>query len=88
MFHGTATTLITGNAFSNGCLRSVGNHSVEVTDGLVEYVVENFGDMTLINPLPEQVAEPVTNWQIAAPDCSDPAAIQMDGKDFKGDTLL
>jgi hypothetical protein len=88
LFHGTATTRITGNAFSNGCLRSAGTHSVEVTNGLVEYVVENFGDMTLINPLPEQVAEPVTNWQIAAPDCDDPAAIQMDGKDIKGDSLL
>ncbi len=86
LFHGTSSTTIS-SAFSNGCLRSVGTHSVL---GVVDYAGENFGDMTLINPAPTKVENQLSEsaWQIEAPNCSDPAAIQMDGKDFKGDLLL
>jgi hypothetical protein len=86
LFHGTSSTTVS-SAFSNGCLRSVGTHSVL---GVVDYAGENFGDMTLISPAPTKVESqlPESAWKIEAPNCSDPAAIQMDGKDFKGDLLL
>lgn len=90
MFHGTASTYITGDAFSNGCLRSVGTHSVEVTDGLVQYVGPSFGNLSLINPLPVQVPEtlPESAWKVNPPNCSDPAAHNVKAKDFKGDVNL
>lgn len=86
LFHGTSTTTVS-SAYSNGCLRSVGTHSVK---GLVDYFGESFGDMTLIDPAPTQVTEqlPESAWKIDAPNCADPAAMQMDGKDFKGDMFL
>ena len=83
LFHGTSSTTVS-SAFSFGCLRSVGTHSVK---GLVEYIGDDFGDLGLIEPDPTKVTT-TPEWQIAAPKCSDPAAIQMDGKDFKGDILL
>ena len=46
--------------------------------------------MTLISQGVNQVAEPLPKsaWKTAEPNCSDPAAIQWDGKDFKGAILL
>ncbi len=89
LFHGTSLTQLDGTAFSNGCVRAVGTTRVEVT-APVQYVAEQFGDMALINMGAQQAPQPLDEsvWRIAPPNCSDPAAIQMDGKDFKGDMLL
>jgi hypothetical protein len=89
LFHGTSLTQLDGTAFSNGCVRAVGTTSVEVT-APVEYVVEQFGDMSLINMGVQQVPQPLPEsaWRIAPPNCSDPLAVQMDGKDFTGDMYL
>jgi hypothetical protein len=91
LFHGTSSTTIEGNAYSAGCLRSVGTHSVTVTDGQVEYIGPEFGDMSLISPAPVNITEPLPeeSWKIAPPDCSDPAAKQIDAKrDWSGDVTL
>lgn len=86
LFHGTSSTTVS-SAYSAGCLRSVGTHSVK---GLVDYVGTDFGDLGLIEPEPTKISDPLPEeaWKIAAPMCDDPAAIQMDGKDFKGDIFL
>ncbi len=90
LFHGTSLSKINGTAFSNGCLRSVGTHSVQVSNGDVEYAGENFGDMTLIQPEPVKADAPLAegSFQIAAPDCSHPDAHNINGKDWKGDVVL
>jgi hypothetical protein len=91
LFHGTSSTTITGDAYSAGCLRSVGTHSVTISEGQAEYIGENFGDMSLISPEPVQITEPLPeeSWKIAPPDCSDPAAHQIDAKtDWKNDVTL
>ncbi|PKN92373.1 MAG: hypothetical protein CVU44_14640 [Chloroflexi bacterium HGW-Chloroflexi-6] len=87
LFHGTSYTQLKGKAISNGCLRSVGTHLVEAA--AVEYVKEydNKNSKVKIVPDPYQVNTPVT-VDVAAPNCSDPAAKQMDGKDFKGEVNL
>jgi hypothetical protein len=87
LFHGNSYTLLYGKAISNGCLRSVGTHTVESSG--VEYVGEydNKNSQVKIIPDPYQVSTPVS-VDVAAPNCSDPAAHQMNGKDFKGDVSL
>ena len=87
LFHGTSYTQLIGKAISNGCLRSVGTHDVLAAG--VEYVGEydNKNSKVKIIPDPYQVSTPVS-VDVAAPNCSDPAAHQMDGKDFKGDVSL
>jgi hypothetical protein len=77
-----------GKAISNGCLRSVGTHTVESSG--VEYVGEydNKNSQVKIIPDPYQVSTPVS-VDVAAPNCSDPAAHNVDGKSFfKGDVNL
>lgn len=91
LFHGTSNTYIVGDAISNGCLRTVGTTKVEMTDGLVNWVgdsfkEENYGDF--ITPAPVHIDTPLTEWHIAKPNCDDPKAHHMDGKDFKGDVNL
>ena len=87
LFHGTSYTQLKGKAISNGCLRSVGTHLVEAA--AVEYVkqYDNKNSKVKIVPDPKQVNTPVT-VDVAAPNCSDPAAHQMNGKDFKGEVNL
>ncbi len=87
LFHGTSYTQLKGKAISNGCLRSVGTHLVEAA--AVEYVkqYDNKNSKVKIVPEPYQVNTPVT-VNVAAPNCSDPAAKQMNGKDFKGNVNL
>jgi hypothetical protein len=87
LFHGTSYTQLKGKAISNGCLRSVGTHLVEAA--AVEYVkqYDNKNSKVKIVPEPYQVNTPVT-VDVAAPNCSDPAAKQMNGKDFKGNINL
>lgn len=86
LFHGTSLTQIDGTAYSAGCVRAVGTTDVEVT-APIDYVADQFGDMTLISAGVQQVPA-ISTPVIAPPDCSDPAAIQMDGKDFKQDVAL
>jgi len=86
LFHGTSLTQIDGTAYSFGCVRAVGTTDVQVT-APVQYVSDQFGDMTLISQGVQQVPA-MAPIEIAAPDCSDPAAVQMDGKDFKGNMVL
>lgn len=87
LFHGTSYTLLYGKAISNGCLRSVGTHLVEAA--AVEYVGEydNKNSQVKIIPDPQQVNTPVS-VDVSAPNCDDPAAHYMDGKDFSGDVYL
>lgn len=87
LFHGTSYTQLLGKAISNGCLRSVGTHTVEAAG--VEYVgqYDNKNSKVKIIPDPYQVSTPVS-VDVAAPNCSDPAAKQMNGKDFKGNVNL
>ncbi len=87
LFHGTSYTQLKGKAISNGCLRSVGTHLVEAA--AVEYVKEydNKNSQVKIVPDPYQVNTPVS-VDVTAPNCSDPAAHQMNGKDFKGEVNL
>jgi hypothetical protein len=88
LFHGTSYTLLYGKAISNGCLRSVGTHTVESSG--VEYVGEydNKNSKVKIIPDPYQVADKVS-VDVAAPNCADPAAHNVDGKNFfNGDVSL
>ena len=85
LFYGTSSTLLEGKAISNGCLRSVGTHTVESAG--VEWVGDSFGNLNLIKPYPVQVSDPVS-VDVAPPNCSDPAAHHMNGKDFKKDVTL
>lgn len=87
LFHGTSYTQLLGKAISNGCLRSVGTHMVESAG--VEYVGEYDESNTQVKIIPDpyQVSEPVS-VDVAAPNCKDPAAHQMNGKNFKGDVFL
>lgn len=85
LFHGTSSTLLEGKAISNGCLRSVGTHTVESAG--VEWVGNSFGNLNLINPYPVQVSDPIS-VDVAPPDCNDPAAHHMSGKDFKKNVTL
>ena len=87
LFHGTSYTTLLGKAISNGCLRSVGTHTVESLG--VEYVGEYDESNTKVKIIPDpyQVSDPVS-VDVVAPNCDDPAAHQMDGKDFKGDVNL
>ncbi len=92
LFHGTSLTELDGTAYSAGCLRSVGTTDVYST-APIDYVGELAGNSTdfdnlhggiqkIDSPLPESA------WSQPEPNCSDPAAIQMDGKDFKGEMFL
>ncbi|HOU11968.1 MAG TPA: hypothetical protein PKZ84_02545 [Anaerolineae bacterium] len=88
LFHGTSLTQISGTAYSNGCVRAVGTTDVQVS-APVDYVLDKFGDMSLISAGVRQIPalDPAT-WTVNPPNCSDPAAIQMQGKDFKGNVAL
>ncbi len=88
LFHGTSLTQIDGTAYSNGCVRAVGTTDVQVS-APVDYVVDQFGDMSLISAGVRQIPalDPAT-WTVNPPNCSDPAAIQMNGEDFKGNVAL
>ena len=91
LFHGTSDTFITGNAMSNGCLRTVGTTKVTMTDGVVNWYGDSFKEDNygnFISPEPVHVGQQVTDWQIPEPNCSDPRAHHMNGKDFKGDVNL
>ena len=87
LFHGTSLTeLGDGKAFSNGCLR--GDGVPVVNSGGVDYIQpQTKGNFTNFNPQPTNVTTPLVPV-IAPPDCSNPAAHQMDGKDFKGNITL
>lgn len=87
LFHGTSYTQLMGKAISNGCLRSVGTHLVEAA--AVEYVkqYDNKNSQVKIIPDPKQVNTPVT-VNVAAPNCQDPKAHQMNGKAFTGNVNL
>lgn len=91
LFHGTSGTYVTGSAYSAGCLRPVGTVTVQMTNGTVDYVGDSFGNMSLINPAPRKIATPLdpSTYQVNAPDCTNPAAHQVDAKDWnKGDIIL
>jgi len=87
LFHGTSYTQLIGKAISNGCLRSVGTHDVLAAG--VEYVGEyvEANDQVKIIPDPYKVSTPVS-VNVAAPNCNDPAAHKMAGKDFTGNVTL
>ena len=83
-FHGGPIVTVTGGGiFTNGCLRGDGGPSVEVIDGPISYVVELL-DNPGFNPVPQQVPVPIpaSAYDVPPPDCSSPAAHNVQASDL------
>jgi len=85
---GNSETKINGGGiWSNGCLGINGSsYGVNVTNGGVNYAGGINGDPSNITPAPNHAAAPMDpeKFTVPPPDCSDPAAHHVDGKDLEG----
>jgi hypothetical protein len=85
---GSSDTKINGGGiWSNGCLGINGtSYSVGVTNGAVTYVGGTDGNDSHISPTPTKATAPMSSdkYQVTAPNCSDPKANHVDGKDLEG----
>ncbi|MFZ6030818.1 MAG: Tad domain-containing protein [Chloroflexota bacterium] len=85
--HGTADTYVTGGGmFSNGCMRAVGNAQATVTGGGVTYAGNFDGNPSAYHPMPQYTSQklPAGSYEVAPPDCHDPAAHNIDGRNLRG----
>lgn len=85
---GSSSTKINGGGiWSNGCLGINGtSYKVGVTNGGVNYVGGTDGNPSNITPAPTKVSAPMSSdkYTVPPPNCSDPKAKQVDGKNFNG----
>lgn len=86
-FHGTAAIDVDGGGiWTNGCLRGNGSPDVNVYDGSIGYVGQVIGAGLFTNPAPQQATEviPPDTYAVAPPDCGDPDAHHVRGRDIVG----
>jgi hypothetical protein len=85
---GSSDTQINGGGiWSNGCLGINGtSYGVDITDGGINYVGGTDGNPSNMNPAPVKVSAPMPSdkYTVPAPNCSDPKAKHVDGRDLEG----